>query len=195
MSLLHDSRSSIELLAEAESLTQEALDVVRTSGDTTYLFMIRSHLAPVERELARRVERASAGEGPNPRPGWIQDLAGLARELRRVADITYPLHLAGWQPVRTSAAGELAGACPLCGGHDRFVVWPASSDRDGRAWCRRCRWVGDVIALYRDLEGVTFVRALEDLAAVSGVPVPRVSDGDAAAVLGNARRVLHQVAS
>ncbi len=194
MSLRYASMSSVELLGLAEGLTQEWCDVRDTSGDPLYQRMIREHLTPLERELARRTERANADQGPNPRAGWITDLAGLAVDLRRAGDIRYPLSLHGWQPVRVSSVGEAAGPCPFCGGHDRFVVWPASSERDGRAWCRRCRWVGDVIALYRDLEGVTFVRALEDLAAASGVTVPRVSDTDAASVLGNARHVL-QVAS
>lgn len=194
MSFTYAGLSSVELLSLAEGHTQEWCDVRDTSGDALYQHMIREHLAPLERELAQRVERAGSDQAPNPRAGWIVDLAGLASELRRAGDIFYPLNLNGWQPVRVSSVGEAAGPCPFCGGHDRFVVWPASSDRDGRAWCRRCRWVGDVIALYRDLEGVTFVRALEDIAAASGVTVPRVSDTDASAVLGNARYVL-QVAS
>lgn len=190
MNRLYAGMSSVELLSLAEGHTMEWCDIRDTSGDALYQYMIREHLDPLERELVRRTARADADQGPNPRPGWIEDLVGLAAKLRRAGDIFYPLNLNGWQPVRVSSVGEAAGPCPFCGGHDRFVVWPASSERDGRAWCRQCRWVGDIIALYRDLERVTFVRALEDIAGASGVTIPRVSDTDTAAVLGNVRHVL-----
>jgi DNA primase len=41
---------------------------------------------------------------------------------------------------------ELAGACPWCGGSDRFIVTPTAGKRgDGRFWCRQCKRSGDVI--------------------------------------------------
>lgn len=182
--------SGAELLASVADLTNEWCAVREMSDDEAYKHLVRARLIPLERELARRIDGHATSRGPNPRPGWIVDLAGVARELQRVAEVRYPLDLNGWTPVRQSTAGELNGPCPFCGGHDRFVVWPPSSDRSGRAWCRRCQWAGDVIQLYRDLEGVSFVRALEDLAGRFGVALPRVSRDDALVVLGNAQRVL-----
>lgn len=188
--MLHSRCSSVELLATAEGLVHERLAVEGSHGDSVWLTLIDRHLVPLAEELARRTDRWNDGRGPNPQPGWISDLVGLASEIRRVADIRYPLDLHGWVPVRISTAGEAAGSCPWCGGHDRFVLWPASADRDGRVWCRRCGYSGDVIGLYRDLEGVSFVRALEDLAGRFGVAIPRVSQDDALVVLGNARHAL-----
>lgn len=41
---------------------------------------------------------------------------------------------------------ELAGACPWCGGTDRFIVTPTAGKRgDGRFWCRQCNRKGDVV--------------------------------------------------
>lgn len=188
--------SGTELLASLADLTMEWCAVREMSDDAIYKTLVRDRLAPLERELARRIEGHAAGRGPNPRAGWIVDLKGAAQEIKRVADTRYPLDLNGWRPVRQSSAGELAGPCPFCpdGGHDRFIVWPPSADRTCTAWCRRCSWSGDVIQLYRDLENVSYVRAIEDLADRFGVPLPRVSRDDAIVVLGNARRVL-EVAS
>lgn len=182
--------SGTELLASVADLTVEWCAVCEMSHDETYKQLIRSRLTPLERELTRRIDGHAAGRGPNPRAGWIVDLVGVARELQRVAAVRYPLDLIGWTPVRRSTAGELNGPCPFCGGHDRLVVWPPSADRGGCAWCRRCRWRGDVIQLYRDLEGVSFVQAVEDLALRFGVTLSRISHEDALAALGNARRVL-----
>jgi hypothetical protein len=40
--------------------------------------------------------------------------------------------------------GEFAGACPFCGGTDRFRVWPEKDG--GRWWCRQCDKSGDLVA-------------------------------------------------
>ena len=48
--------------------------------------------------------------------------------------------------------GEYAGACPWCGGVDRFRVWPER----GRYWCRNCGKHGDTIQYLRDKRGLTF---------------------------------------
>jgi len=49
--------------------------------------------------------------------------------------------------VAATNGGEWAGACPLCGGKDRFRVQP-HGDRGGRWWCRSCRdgqpWASDI---------------------------------------------------
>jgi len=59
--------------------------------------------------------------------------------------------------VATTHGGEWAGACPWCGGKDRFRVWP---DHDaGRYWCRGCGKAGDSIQYLRDRRGLSFVEA------------------------------------
>lgn len=44
--------------------------------------------------------------------------------------------------------GEFQGACPFCGGKDRFRVWP-NSDRPSW-WCRMCGKRGDAIQYLRE---------------------------------------------
>ena len=59
--------------------------------------------------------------------------------------------------------GELVGACPVCGGTDRFVVSP----RKQLFRCRKCEVAGDAIALVAHVEGLDlhrrddFFRAVE----------------------------------
>ena len=60
----------------------------------------------------------------------------------------------------STAGGEYAGACPVCGGVNRFVVQPLN-----RIWlCRQChpKW-GDVIELVQYVDGVGFLDACERL--------------------------------
>ena len=40
--------------------------------------------------------------------------------------------------------GELHGPCPICGGEDRFMVWPKHPEGP-RAWCRQCERWGDCL--------------------------------------------------
>ncbi len=54
--------------------------------------------------------------------------------------------------VATTSGGEYAGACPFCGGRDRFRVWPES----GRYWCRACGKSGDSINYLREHRGLSF---------------------------------------
>ncbi len=48
--------------------------------------------------------------------------------------------------------GEYAGACPFCGGSDRFKVWPETD----RYWCRGCDKAGDSIQYLREKRGLPF---------------------------------------
>ena len=47
---------------------------------------------------------------------------------------------------------ERHGPCPLCGGRDRFVVWPDAN----RAWCRQCNEGGSAQWWNWKLNGVPF---------------------------------------
>ena len=54
---------------------------------------------------------------------------------------------------------ELIGACPRCGGSDRFALWPAKN-----IWhCRGCRTGGGAIALEIHLGGGAFVNSVKTL--------------------------------
>jgi DNA primase len=62
--------------------------------------------------------------------------------------------------VATTGGGEYAGACPFCGGHDRFRVWPEQGEH-GRWWCRQCGRRGDAIQYLRDVRKMGFREAAE----------------------------------
>lgn len=52
---------------------------------------------------------------------------------------------------------EYHGPCPLCGGKDRFHVWPEQHpDRGGSFWCRGCGKAGDGIQFLREFGGLSF---------------------------------------
>lgn len=52
--------------------------------------------------------------------------------------------------VATTNGGEYAGPCPVCGGKDRFRVWPAKKGTEGGAWwCRSEEKSGDLIEFFR----------------------------------------------
>lgn len=65
---------------------------------------------------------------------------------------------AGLQPSReaSTGGGEYGASCPVCGGTDRFRIWPNGS---GRYWCRRCDTKGDAIDFCRKFLGMSFGEA------------------------------------
>lgn len=62
---------------------------------------------------------------------------------------------------RNSRGAEFAGPCPLCGGRDRFLVWPEQNDGRGSYSCRQCGISGDVIQWLMDVEGMPFRQAAQ----------------------------------
>ncbi len=73
---------------------------------------------------------------------------------------------------------ERVGACPLCGGTDRFSI----NTKKQVFNCRRCQAGGDVIALVRFLTGNEFREACERLAGnipAERLPEPAVRSDDA----------------
>jgi hypothetical protein len=80
--------------------------------------------------------------------------------------------------VANTDGGEYHGACPWCGGQDRFAVWP-HGDRP-HYWCRRCDKRGDAVQFLRDYERLSFAEACDRLgqrrperAAPSTRPTPK----------------------
>jgi hypothetical protein len=55
--------------------------------------------------------------------------------------------------------GEYWGPCPVCGGKDRFHVWPKQNNGKGGYWCRGCGKAGDNIQFLIDFEGMDFKSA------------------------------------
>lgn len=63
----------------------------------------------------------------------------------------------------STSGGEYNGPCPMCGGKDRFQVWPNHPrGTGGRYWCRACEEQGDAIDWLRKL-GLSFAEAREAL--------------------------------
>ncbi|MDR0477681.1 MAG: toprim domain-containing protein [Desulfobulbaceae bacterium] len=96
----------------------------------------------------------------------IMDLLAGGAELRHVSN---------------SKGGEYHGPCPVCGGNDRFHVWPdqpggaaaQEAGQTGTWWCRRCDKGGDIIALVMAIDGCDFKTACRRLQIESKAPAPR----------------------
>ena len=73
--------------------------------------------------------------------------------------------------VAMTHGGEYAGACPFCGGNDRFRVWP--EEDGGRYWCRNCGKAGDSIQWLRERRGLSFVEACQYLGRDPSPRAPR----------------------
>jgi DNA primase len=75
------------------------------------------------------------------------------------------LHLIGSSTeLRKATGSEYQGACPFCGGRDRFRVWPEDTSAHRRGWwCRGCETGGDAIAFVRQRDACTFGEALRTL--------------------------------
>jgi len=67
----------------------------------------------------------------------------------------------GLQPKHVSSAkgGEFASACPMCGGNDRFRIWPEQNAGTGSYWCRQCGVHGDRIQFVIETKGVKYPEA------------------------------------
>ncbi len=61
---------------------------------------------------------------------------------------------------RRGKGDEYVGACPDCGGKDRFHIWPSDGET-GRFWCRQCDKRGDGIDYLRWQHNMTFKQACE----------------------------------
>lgn len=59
-------------------------------------------------------------------------------------------------------AREWVGACPECGGKDRFCVWP-DEHKNFRYYCRQCGIRGDAIDYLRKYERLTYLDACHEL--------------------------------
>lgn len=76
--------------------------------------------------------------------------------------------------VSTHKGGEYHSPCPMCGGTDRFHVWP-DQEKNGSWWCRGCGKGGDAIQLLIEARGMSFKEACTAV----GAQVPAFKRGRA----------------
>jgi hypothetical protein len=73
------------------------------------------------------------------------------------------------------AGAELFGACPVCGGTDRFAIHTKK-----QVWnCRRCAAGGDVIKLVQHIDGYDFAAAIATLAGNTARATPQAKPAPA----------------
>jgi DNA primase len=63
--------------------------------------------------------------------------------------------------VASTGGGEYHGACPFCGGTDRFITQP--NQNPPKWWCRVCDRSGDAIAFMQQYHSISFQEAVERL--------------------------------
>ena len=84
---------------------------------------------------------------------------------------------AEFRQAASTHGGEYHGPCPLCGGEDRFCVWPSYDGGKARWWCRRCMGEGERkrdLADYLELvHGMSHVEALKAAGVVADGPPGR----------------------
>jgi hypothetical protein len=97
--------------------------------------------------------------------------------------------------LRKCAAAELAGACPKCGGRDRFHFLPVSRLGKPLWFCRQCHpTLGDALDYVRDIHGLTGAAMFEALRSyglpgdgpstlMKSTPRPAVVRSDAGIIL------------
>lgn len=66
-----------------------------------------------------------------------------------------------FKKVASTGGGEYHGACPFCGGNDRFVIQPHKANPSW--WCRKCDKKGDAIAFKQAYDNLNFVDAVKAL--------------------------------
>lgn len=91
------------------------------------------------------------------------------RALRILIPPYRALRLLGWQG-RWEPAGQYRGPCPIHGssrpGSRSFTVG------ERVAYCHKCKWKGDAVALWAAIHSLTMIDAAYDLCERSGVAVP-----------------------
>lgn len=86
-------------------------------------------------------------------------------------DIKYLHEEAGYTPKRKAAChgGKYFSSCPFCkDGDDRFLIWPNRHNKSGEYQgghfsCRVCGKFGDAITFLRELYGMSYLNACEQL--------------------------------
>jgi len=74
---------------------------------------------------------------------------------------------AEFRQAATTKGGEHKGPCPLCGGQDRFCVWPNDNGK-ARFWCRQCDVSGDLADYLELVRHMPHLEALKAAGVVDG---------------------------
>jgi hypothetical protein len=118
-------------------------------------------LAIAQAELDRRQRLVHRGR--TAPPAYADHGARLLRLTRAIHEQVHLGHMLEDAGLALAPRGrELHSECPVCGGVDRFVIWPPPRSR---GWCRQCGWNPDVIAFWRWHEGCGFADAVLALAS------------------------------
>jgi hypothetical protein len=135
--------------------------------DETARYMAAERFRAFDDELNRRIRIIQLDpKTAARRTREYEDWRALADDVKRRVTVREVLELCGF-PITDERSGEAHAPCPVCGGHDRLVIWPT------RCLCRQCRWSADALAVAMSyLPGCTHfrdaVRLLDDLASVKG---------------------------
>ena len=65
--------------------------------------------------------------------------------------------------VASTHGGEYCGACPGCGGEDRFRIWPDQNSGQGSFFCRGCKKAGDRVTFLMEFDGMSYPEACASL--------------------------------
>jgi hypothetical protein len=117
--------------------------------DDTHSYISITRLKAARDEWARRERLHAAGHGvPSPSDARYQQIKDLAQQVKAAYPILGIFSDAGYHLER-QGKDEYAGACLVCAGRDRFIVF--TDPPAGRYWCRQCGLRGDVIRAARSL--------------------------------------------
>ncbi len=84
------------------------------------------------------------------------------QDINSKIDVLALLGLKGKKQDATTNGGEWKTACPVCGGKNRFNVWPNHPD-GSRAWCRQCGKSFDGLDLYELINNTNTKTAIQEL--------------------------------
>lgn len=160
--------SSDALHSFAETFAIDAADPDPDWPGDVGRFLASERLRAVQHELARRERLARLNTGlSSPSDERYEQWREVARLIRERVDIVEVFVHNAYQ-LHDTGSTEAHASCLVCGGRDRLVI---RRDPPGRAWCRRCEWSGDAIAIAMSLRQCGFRDAVTWLADLAGQAV------------------------
>jgi DNA primase len=97
------------------------------------------------------------------RPSIDQRKAEVQRRVTLSAVVEAHVKLSG------SGGSKRRGKCPFHGSNSPSLALFDADKGTGRAFCFGCQWSGDVFAFQRDIRGIDFMAALDELEALAGI--------------------------
>ena len=151
------SLSMAALVDHAEGLWWARDDPDWTELDRAVFALSRAdHLAIAQAELDRRQRLLTMGHRlPEQFRRHSARLEVLCRAIHEQVHLGHVIEDVGMALVKRGK--EFHSACIVCGGTDRFVIWPPPRSR---GWCRQCGFSPDVISFWRSWEQTSFADAV-----------------------------------